>query len=158
MSPELDSLQLISSLNSFFFEQTKSLTRCQESTRAYISSVFANAKKEGYDYSNEALTLIYHRAHFEPRFELFQALGDWILYAKAMYPNSLKDCSSEYYDAIAQASYYRCYLILNRKWGLFEELADTFPYIVTSLQPILCPLAEKTVEQVEQEQFLLIRT
>lgn len=107
---------------------------CQESTKAYISNVFNSANKENCDYSNESVTLIYSRAKFEYRFELFQNLADWILFSKTLFPQSLNGASGDYYQAIAQDSYYKCYKMINRKWLLFEELADRFPIVVDTLR------------------------
>lgn len=136
MVVELGNFQITCNVESFFAEKTKSLQICRESTRAYITNIFITAHKEPVDFSNESLTLVYASAKAKYSFQTFQSLGDWILFAQSLYPNSLRDASTDYYNAIAQDSYYRCYRILNRQWVLFEELADTFPRLVSSLQEV----------------------
>lgn len=120
----------VQNLESLFSESIDRLP-CQVNTKAYVSNVFSHSVT---DYSNESLTLVYSRAKFEYRFELFQALADWILFCKTMFPENLNGASDEYYSALAQDSYYRCYKMINKKWLLFEELADQFPIVVNTLQ------------------------
>lgn len=139
-----DSLTIIKNLECFFSDRTRTLINYQETTRAYIVNVFKTAKKETSDYSKESVTIIYAKAKFEHRFDLFQNLGDWILFAQTFYPESLQNASVEYYNAIAQDSYHRCYRLLNRQWGLFEELADNFPNLVTSLRTVFIEPDEKS--------------
>lgn len=99
-------------------------------TRAYISGVLDQFLKQSTnDYSKESITLIYARAKQEYNFNMFQSLGDWLFFTKVFYPEHLNRASQEYYNSIAQISYYRCYLIINRQWKLFEEMADRFNYL-----------------------------
>lgn len=151
----LRDFEVTSGIESFFVEKTKHLEGCRETTRAYVTKVFITAQKEPADFSKESLTLVYAAAKSNYSFQMFQSLGDWILFAQSLYPNSLKEASTEYYNALAQDSYYRCYRLLNRQWSLFEELADTFPQLVSSLQTILIEPSE-TLPGVSQS--LLIRT
>lgn len=120
----------VQNLESLFSESIDKLP-CQISTKAYVTNVFSSNVT---DYSNESLTLVYSQAKFEYRFDLFQALADWILFCKTMFPENLNDASEDYYSALAQDSYYRCYKMINKKWLLFEELADQFPIVVNTLQ------------------------
>ncbi len=113
--------------------KTKNL-QCLEPTKAYIVGVLSEIRKEGKDFSQESLTLAYANAQRLYSFEQFQAIGDWILFAKVMFPSSLTAASPEYYSVLAQESYNRCYRILNRQWVLFEELADRFPEFIASLR------------------------
>jgi hypothetical protein len=137
---ECGSLTMINNLEMFFAERTKNLLKhYQETTRAYIVNVLKSAKKESKDYSKDSLTIIYSKAKSEQNFELFQNIADWILFTKSLYPISLNGASEEYYNALAQDSYYRCYRLLNRQWLLFEELADKFPQTVKLLQIMFVP-------------------
>lgn len=137
---ENSSLTRINNLESFFIEKTKPLLKhYQEATRAYIVNVLKSAKKESKDYSKDSLTIIYSKAKLEQNFELFQNIADWILFTKSVYPISLQGASEDYYNALAQDSYYRCYRLLNRQWLLFEELADKFPQTVELLQIMFAP-------------------
>lgn len=131
-------LILVSNLENFFCKHTETIP-CLESTRAYICGVFKEANKK--DLSDQILTLVYAKAKFEHRFELFQNLGDWILISKVMFPEYLNEPSQSYYDAIAQSSYDKCYRMLERKWKLYEELADRFPEIASALNAKLCEIA-----------------
>lgn len=124
-------LLLIPDLESFF-DKTIHLKNFQESTIAYLVNLFKTAKKQ--DYSKDSLTLIYSRAKFEQNFNLFQNLGDWILFTETLYPEHLNKASKEYYEILAQNSYYTCYRMLNRQWRLYEELADTFPRLIILLR------------------------
>lgn len=151
----IDSLMIIRNLETFFSEKTKLLKNFQEPTKAYITQVFSNAKKEKIDYSKESLTIIYAKARNEHRFDLFQNLGDWILFSRSLYPQNLNSASVDYYNAIAQDSYYKCYRIMNKKWIIFEELADRFPHIVNTLQVIFI---EPDESNQDSSQSLLIQT
>ena len=113
---------------------TQALKVSNEATRAYIFNIFASyMRSSANDLSTESLTLKYAEAKQEYSFEKFQSLGDWIFFTRSLFPTSLKNASLDYYDAIAQNSYYRCYKILDRKWILFEELADEFPNFVETI-------------------------
>lgn len=107
---------------------------CQEDTKAYIVSTFISFKQ--YDPKNnlygKSITLEYNKAQLEHSFELYQQVGDWILFTKSIYPESLT-ASGEYYNSIAQLSYYKCYNIVNKQWKLYQELADKFPLVVNHL-------------------------
>lgn len=105
----------------------------RDNTKSYIIGVFKDVKKK-HNFSNESITLIFAKAKSENKFELFQALGDWILFTESVYPQHLKYASKDYYFAMAQISYFRCYRLINKTWDLFEELSDDFPRIVSKLQ------------------------
>ncbi len=121
----------------FLSAQIKSLPKCQESTKSYIINVFSQPNMGENDFSKSSITLLYSNAKFAPNFSKFQRLGDWLLFVKSLFPASLSCASSEYYEAIAQDCYYKCYKLINKTWPIFEELADTFPQIVTNLQHLL---------------------
>lgn len=121
----------VTSLDEFFSRKIQTIPNCNQNTKSYITSIFVNPKD---DLSNQSITLVYAQAIANYRFDLFQKIGDWLLFVKSMYPQSLNGASSEYYDTLAQCSYYKCYRIVNRQWPIFEELADTFPYLVNYMQ------------------------
>lgn len=124
---------LLTSLENFFIDKVKCIP-CQEDTKAYIVSTFVGFKKcePSHNLHRKSITLEYNKAQLEHSFELYQQIGDWILFIKSMYPESL-DASGEYYDSIARLSYYKCYRIVNKQWKLYEELADKFPLVVKHL-------------------------
>lgn len=111
-----------------FNQITQILKVSNELTRAYIFGIFKNKLYNTNDLSKDSLTIKYAEAKFSYEFEKFQILGDWIFFTKSIYPNSLNKASPEYYDSIAQNSYYKCYKLLDKKWIVFEELSDQFPY------------------------------
>lgn len=138
------------SLEEFFNAKIEKLP-CQRSTKAYIYSIFSSPKKNN-DFSKDSITIIYSKAKSEYSLELFQGLADWILFAQTMYPDSLNHASPEYYQTIAQISYYRCYRIVNRSWALYEELADNLPLIIKMMRVSLA------LDQMESPPSLFLLT
>ena len=116
-----------------YFEKIIKIPNCEEKTHAYIIGVFSQHKPK-YNYSQDSLTIKYINAQEEYSFTEFQQLGDWLLFTKSMFPEALNGATPEYYDALAQMSYYRCYIILKRQWMLFEELADKFPQLTRNIK------------------------
>lgn len=100
---------------------------------SYILSVLIEIKKNN-DFSKDSLTLKYIEAQRKYNFQLYQSLGDWILFCQINMPDHLKHAEEVYYNAIAQNCYYSCYRLLNRQWKLFEELADTYPNLISDLR------------------------
>lgn len=135
-------------LDTVFSESIDKLP-CHKNTKAYITNILISPNKEGGDFSKASLTLIYSKAKFEYNFELFQLLGDWILFCETVFPENLNNASKEYYQEIARDSYYRCYKMINKKWLLFEELADRFPILVSRLQ-----ITKTVLQNPAQEQLL----
>ncbi|HVI41866.1 MAG TPA: hypothetical protein VM577_14545 [Anaerovoracaceae bacterium] len=121
----------VSSLDDFFAPKIQTIPNCHQDTKSYINGIFVKPK---IDLSNQSITLVYAQAISNYRFDLFQTVGDWLLFAKSLYPQHLKDASPEYYNVLAQCSYYKCYRIVNRQWPIFEELADMFPHFVDHIQ------------------------
>lgn len=126
-------------LNSLFVQKVSNLP-CHDHTKSYIAQLMTKPK----DMSKDSITLAYAQAKFKYNFEAFKDIGDWLFWAKTISPKHLNHASAEYYDAIAQNSYYYCYRIINKKWPLFEELADIFPEIVMQLHNTLFRSAETT--------------
>jgi hypothetical protein len=123
-------------LNEFFYTELEKL-KCDRDTRAYVASVLTKFKTSSADLSKESITLLYAQAKFSQDFNTFQNIGDWLLYIKAFYPEHLNNASSDYYYSIGSSSYYSCYKILNKKWKLYEQLADLFPYLSLEIRKIL---------------------
>lgn len=109
-----------------FFDEAIELPDCEEKTRSYIIDIFASISSEK-DFTNESLTFALKDAHDSMSFKGFKELGDWLFFTKSMFPKSLKGADPTYYDSIARTSYYRCFMLLNKEWLLYEELADQFP-------------------------------
>lgn len=112
-------------LNNFFSKELERLD-CDDTTKAYIVSIFTKYKHSEFDYSKESITLLFADAKKTHNFALHQTLGDWLFYSFALYPEHLNNASPEYYRSVGQLSYYSCYRLMNRQWKLFENLADGF--------------------------------
>lgn len=115
-------------VNAFFNEILSDLD-CQRDTRAYIISIYDKYKSSHADLSKNSITLLYAEARLQHNFSIYQNLGDWIFFSNTFAPNHLRFASKDYYDTIAQSSYYSCYRLINKQWKLFEELADNFQSI-----------------------------
>jgi len=100
---------------------------------AYLLSVLVQINKSE-DFSKDSLTIKYIEAQAKYNFQLYQAIGDWILFCQTYAPQHLSSADEKYYNALAQSSYYACYIILKRQWKLFEELADLYPAVIKDLR------------------------
>ncbi len=109
-----------------FFEELLIDLECQRDTKAYIVSIYGKYKSAEFDLSKDSITLLFSQARNKQDFLTYQNLGDWIFFANTLAPDHLTYASKEYYDSIAQLSYYSCYRLINRQWKLFEELSDNF--------------------------------
>jgi len=100
---------------------------------SYLLNLLVNASKLE-NFSNNSLTLKYIEAQANYNFNSYQALGDWILFCQVYAPAHLKGAEEKYYNALAQNSYYSCYVLLKKQWKLFEELADLYPEVIKDLR------------------------
>ena len=129
---EQPSLILTINLEDFFTKKVKNLP-CQKTTKAYIISIFSKYQTTKNDLSKKSITLEYLQAKLEYSFERFQNIGDWLFFSKAIFPESLNNASEEYYDSVAQMSYFKCYKII-KQWVLFEELSDRYTDLTKHLR------------------------
>lgn len=109
-----------------FFENTFADLKCQPTTKAYIVSIYDKYKTSNFDLSDQSITILYGQARQNNKFEIYQNLGDWIFFINTTKPHFSNHTNKEYYDTVARLSYYSCYRLINKKWQLFEELADNF--------------------------------
>ena len=100
---------------------------------AYLLNVLVQINKSE-DLSKDSLTIKFIEAQSKYNFQLYQAIGDWILFCQTYMPQHLNNAEEKYDNALAQSSYYACYVILKRQWKLFEELADLYPNVVKDLR------------------------
>jgi hypothetical protein len=107
-----------------FFEELLKDLNCQPDTRAYIVGIFGKYKKADFDLSKDSLTLLLCQAQTKQDFLTYQKIGDWIFYINSIAPQHLQFASKDYYNSLAQVSYYTCYRLINKQWKLFEQLAD----------------------------------
>lgn len=112
-------------LNDYFKEILDDI-KCHRDTKAYIISIFGKYQSANFDLSNDSVTSLFAQARNKRDFLIYQNLGDWIFFSNTLVPEHLKFASKEYYDTVARLSYYSCYKIIDKKWKLFEELADNF--------------------------------
>jgi hypothetical protein len=129
-------VEIYKNLNSFFSETLRDLP-CSEETRAYIISIFYKYRMSNADLSKDNLTLLFAQARFNQDFLTYQNIGDWIFYSKSMYPEHLHRASEDYYYNIARLSYYSCYKLIDRKWKLYEQLADECISLTKEAQSLL---------------------
>ena len=121
------------SLEEYLNNRVKNLN-CREDTSAYIINTLCNYKNNVYDFQNKSLTLEFAKAKFESSFKIYNELADHILFMETVFKGSLNGATTEYYYAIAQSSYFKCHILMNRSWILYEELADRLPELITQLQ------------------------
>jgi hypothetical protein len=116
-----------------FFDRKIDIPNCPRFTKAYIVDLFIRYIEAEDDLSNRSLTLLYKEALDSGSFDKLQNIGDWLMFTKSLYPDSLTGASIEYYDTLARSAYYKCYLLLKREWLVYEELADQFPYFTETI-------------------------
>lgn len=116
------------------FEEITDIPGCNEFTQSYLIDIFNRYISQNVDLSKISLTLLYKEAIEKGKFEALQNIGDWLIYTKSIFPESLKGASLDYYESLGSMSYYKCYLIMKRQWKVYEELADQFSYYTDMIQ------------------------
>lgn len=109
-----------------YFENILKNINCERITKSYIIGIFEKYQNSELDLSKSNITLLYAQGVFKRDFYIFQNLGDWLFFTKSMYPEFLKNASEDYYNNIAQLSYYNCYKIVNT-WKVYDQLSEEFP-------------------------------
>lgn len=151
----ISSLVLDQNLNDLISEKLSYIKTSKKETKAYIKNILGNKILPENDLSKDSITLRYSKAKQNFDFKLFQTTADWIFFTKIFFPESLNNASQDYYNSIAQNSYYNCYIIINREWQLFEELSDNFIYLTQEINKSvvdLLPLSQPS----QDEQLLLV--
>lgn len=124
------------SINKFFAEQMSALP-CRDITRSYIVGILSKYKIANDDYSNRSLTILYSKAKKERNFLIFQNLADYIFFSRTFFPEYLSNASIDYYQSLAQSSYYTCYKIVDKKIDIYQELADRFQELTEQTHSII---------------------
>ncbi len=106
-------------------------------TKMYLVKLLVQYKNTSFDYSNESLTLLYDKARTTRNFVIFQGIGDWVFLCESMFPGALHNASNNYYHALAQLSYDRCYQLSQRKISLYQNLADEFTELTAQTKILL---------------------
>jgi hypothetical protein len=109
-----------------FFEKRLERLDCDDMTRAYITGIFSKYKTAIDDLSTQSITLTYAEAKNEQSFQKLNNIADWLFFAETVFPQCLNNASKDYYYTIGRLSYYSCYKLTNKKWIVFEFLADRF--------------------------------
>jgi hypothetical protein len=120
-----------------FFEKVLQGLQCQQSTRAYLIGLYSQYRISDFDLSKESITLQFISAKENQNFATYQQVADWIMFCQTVVPQHLHNASSDYYRTLAQLSYYSCYRLIDRKWQLYEELADRFIPIEIQIKTLL---------------------
>lgn len=123
-------------LNDYISDKIKAL-KCHQDTKAYITSIFTKYKTAHFDHSKESITLLYSTAKTDQSFAAFQNLADWLFFSETLFPEHLRHASGEYYQTVARLSYYSCFMLIQKKWLLFEELSNNYPYLVSGTKSVL---------------------
>lgn len=94
--------------------------------RAYVIGVLAQPT----DLSGVPLTVEYAEATLSRDFARVQAIGDWVLWYDVISPQR------DYVRSLGRMSYYQCYRFVPT-WRVYEELADTLPYLSACARHLL---------------------
>jgi hypothetical protein len=119
-------MELFTGTVNAFFQKELSVLKCDPVVRAYIVGVLSDFKTAKIDYSQESITTVYSEASLNNSFLKFQSVADWLFLCSSLYPEHLNGASIDYYYAVGQVSYYRCYKLLNKKLKVYEALSDCF--------------------------------
>lgn len=112
------------------------IKNCHTDTRAYMHSTMLKFLKSDVDFSKESITVMYCNAVQQYNFRMYQDIADWLFFVNSFYPASLDKASPHYYTSLARLSYYKCYQIVNKKWPLFNEMADRFEYFTSCIKEV----------------------
>ena len=117
-------MQVFNNLTVFFEEALEDIN-CRPDTKSYLIHLYCEFKTINNDLSHQNLTLLYAQAKSHNDFHLHQQIGDYVFWVKTMIPTHFNN-TNDYYENMARLSYFSCYKLLNRKWLLYEDLADNF--------------------------------
>jgi hypothetical protein len=116
-----------------FFDELLSDIKCQNETRSYIVGVLSKYKTTSVILTDK-ITLIFLQARNKHDFAAYQNIGDYIFFFHSIVAPNLEYSSKEYHNSIGRASYYSCYNLINRKWQLFDEMAENFTFLQNQIK------------------------
>lgn len=100
--------------------------RCEQETKAYVIGVLLRPQE--IDMSKQSVVLAYQHALECGEFTAYQRIGDWSLWSNSIAaPGDIGQ--SDLLHVLGSMSYAACHRLLNRRWKLYEELADDLPTI-----------------------------
>jgi hypothetical protein len=94
-----------------------------------VSTIFSFKTKKLIDNS---FVLEFAKAKYSSDFEGFQNIGDNILCRKILCKD--EESFNDLNICLARKSYYMCYLLLNKTWPIYEQLADELPFILKRIE------------------------
>jgi hypothetical protein len=109
--------------------------KCQDDTKAYIIGIYGKYKSPEFDLSKDSVGLLFLQARMKQDFATYQKIADWLLFCSTYAPSHLKYASKDYYDNIAQLSYYTCYRMV-KTWRVYEQLADEYIQLTNEINNI----------------------
>lgn len=135
-----------------FFNETIKLSKHNKHIKIYIVNLFSDIAIQEIS-TQKSITLLYQEALEKYSFNDFRIIADWLFFSRCIFPESLKGTSIEYYDSIAQNSYYKCYLL--SKWVPFENLADEFNNLTQNVKKDLINSFEHSWSLNSFKKFIL---
>lgn len=101
--------------------------------QAYITNVLSKFKPNELVYTKrDSIVLKYLEARSTHNFATHQQIGDCVLFLGSIYPEFIKEHRTVV-ESMGQQSYYACYVMLNRQWKIYEELADELPMLMSEI-------------------------
>lgn len=128
-------MELIHGLDDWFASGLSDLS-CRPDTRAYITGVLARFRSDQVMVRGESVVLEFHLAKQRGDFVSFQRIGDWVLWVGSIHPSYI-DENRNVVETIGRLSYHTCHRMMNKKWVLFEELADDLSRITHDVRASL---------------------
>lgn len=111
-----------------WFADRMSAARLSHDTGAYIAGLMGKYVHVQDDMSKRSIILAFRGASEQGDFEGFQRIGDWVLWASIVHPDSLSD-GREATVSVGRLSYHACHRIMRGSWPVYQELADRLPVI-----------------------------
>lgn len=125
-------MELVTRLDDWFIERLANIDY-SEMAKAYVAGVLSSVKTTSVFSRHESLVLAFDTAKRTNSFELFQRIGDWVMWAEVMDPDIIEEHRSVT-EATAQLSYYACSKILQNQWPVYVELANNLPELVVAVR------------------------
>lgn len=124
----------VTGLEGWFADRLRGLSYRPE-TLAYVAGVMKalGHPREGDDMSRRSVVLAYAEARRTGDFVTYQRIGDWVLWADALVPESIA-AEKDAVLTLGRLSYYACYRLMRYKWDVYEELADDLPRITARVR------------------------
>lgn len=120
-------------LDAWFADRLQGLN-CTPETVAYVVGVLGKRHwDDGDNMSRQSVVLAFNHATFINDFAGFQRIGDWVLFADAVFPETLEQ-NRLVTVSLGRRAYSRCYQLLKGQWRVYEELADDLPLIAAKVR------------------------